>query len=68
MSNLDPVSYTHLELYKRQRLGIQQQSVLGLARRNSIKLTLYEAVMFYQEHGFKKEEIFIESLKSNLID
>lgn len=55
-----------MELAK--RLGIQQQSVLGLARRNSIKLTLYEAVMFYQEHGFKKEEIFIESLKSNLID
>ncbi len=39
-------------------LGIQQQSVLGLARRNSNKLTLYQAVLFYRAKGFKDEEIF----------
>lgn len=45
-----------MELAK--RLGIQQQSVLGLARRNSRNLTLWEAVMFYKEHGFSEKEIF----------
>ncbi|SDE00718.1 hypothetical protein [Riemerella columbipharyngis] len=45
-----------IELAK--ELGIQQQSVLGLARRNSQKLTLYQAVNFYIEKGFSKEEIF----------
>lgn len=46
-----------------KRLGIQQQSVLGLARRNSIKLTLYEAIMYYKENGFTEENIFSESIK-----
>lgn len=45
-----------IELAK--RLGNQQQSVLGLARRNSRNLTLWEAVMFYKEQGFTEEEIF----------
>ena len=45
-----------IELAK--RLEVQQQSVLGLARRNSSKLTLYEAVQFYKENGFTEEEIF----------
>ena len=39
-----------IELAK--RLGNQQQSILGLARRNSRNLTLWEAVMFYKEQGF----------------
>ena len=29
-----------------KKLGIQQQSVMGLARRNSSKLTLYDAILF----------------------
>lgn len=41
-----------------KELGIQQQSVLGLARRNSDKLTLYRAVEFYKEKGFSEKEIF----------
>ena len=45
-----------IELAK--RLGNQQQSVLGLARRNSRNLTLWEAVMFYKEQGFTEEQIF----------
>ena len=45
-----------IELAK--RLGNQQQSVLGLARRNSRNLTLWEAVMFYTEKGFTEEQIF----------
>ena len=45
-----------IELAK--RLGNQQQSVLGLARRNSRNLTLWEVVMFYKEQGFTEEEIF----------
>lgn len=45
-----------IELAK--RLGNQQQSILGLARRNSRNLTLWEAVMFYKEQGFTEEEIF----------
>lgn len=45
-----------IELAK--RLGNQQQSVLGLARRNSRNLTLWEAVMFYKEKGFTEEQIF----------
>ncbi|SIT96793.1 hypothetical protein SAMN05660493_01488 [Epilithonimonas bovis DSM 19482] len=40
------------------RLGIQQQSVKGLARRNSNKLTLYQAVKFYLEKGILESEIF----------
>ena len=44
-----------IELAK--RLGNQQQSVLGLARRNSRNLTLWEAVMFYKEKGFTEEQI-----------
>lgn len=45
-----------MELAK--RLDIQQQSALGLARRNSRNLTLWEAVMFYKEQGFTEEEFF----------
>ena len=45
-----------IELAK--RLGNQQQSVLGVARRNSRNLTLWEAVMFYKEKGFTEEQIF----------
>lgn len=45
-----------IELAK--RLGVQQQSVLGLARRNSRNLTLWEAVVFYKEQGFSEEQIF----------
>ena len=45
-----------IELAK--RLGIQQQSVLGLAKRNSTKLTLYEAINFYKENGFSEKQIF----------
>ncbi|WP_417430098.1 hypothetical protein [Halpernia sp.] len=45
-----------IELAK--RLDIQQQSVLGLAKRNSNKLTLFIAVKFYIEKGFTEEEIF----------
>ncbi len=46
------------------KLDIQQQSVLGLARRNSAKLTLYQAILFYKDKGFTEEEIFDnESLK-----
>ncbi len=39
-------------------LGIKQQSVIGLAKRNSEKLTLYQAVLFYREKGFTEKEIF----------
>lgn len=42
------------------KLGIQQQSVLGLAKRNSNKLTLYVAVDFYKQKGFTIKEIFNE--------
>lgn len=41
-----------------KELEIQQQSVLGLARRNSDKLTLYKAVVFYRKKGFSEKEIF----------
>ena len=41
-------------------LDIQQQSVLGLAKRNSNKLTLFIAVQFYKEKGFSEEEIFLQ--------
>ena len=47
-----------IELAK--RLGNQQQSVLGLARRNSRNLTLWEAVLFYKEQGFTEEQIFCD--------
>lgn len=50
-----------MELAK--RLDIQQQSALGLARRNSRNLTLWEAVMFYKEQGFTEEEIFKKTSK-----
>lgn len=46
-------------------LGIQQQSVLGLARRNSSKLTLYQAVMFFKKKGFSDKEIFEEPSQNN---
>ena len=38
-----------IELAK--RLGNQQQSILGLARRNSRNLTLWEAGKLYKEQG-----------------
>ena len=41
-------------------LDIQQQSVLGLAKRKSNKLTLFIAVQFYKEKGFTEEEIFLQ--------
>ncbi|MFC6269468.1 hypothetical protein [Frigoriflavimonas asaccharolytica] len=41
-------------------LDIQQQSVLGLAKRNSNKLTLYVAVQFYKDKGFSEDEIFFK--------
>ena len=41
-------------------LDIQQQSVLGLAKRNSNKLTLYVAVQFYKDKGFSEDEIFLK--------
>ncbi|MFA5619082.1 MAG: hypothetical protein WDA08_02110 [Weeksellaceae bacterium] len=40
------------------RMGIQQQSVMGLARRNSVKLTLYEAVLYYRRCGYDDKDIF----------
>lgn len=45
-----------MELAK--ELGIQQQSVLGLARRNSERLTLWKAVKFYKKKGFSEGQIF----------
>lgn len=39
-------------------IGVRQQSVLALARRNSEKLTLYAAVLFYKKYGFTDEDIF----------
>ena len=39
-------------------LDIQQHSVLGLAKRNSNKLTLFIAIKYYKEKGFTEEEIF----------
>lgn len=47
-----------IELAK--RLDIQQQSVLGLAKRNSNKLTLFIAVQFYKEKGFTENKIFYD--------
>ena len=41
-------------------LDIQQQSVLGLAKRNSNKLTLYIAIQYYKEKGFTENEIFYD--------
>lgn len=46
-----------------KKLGIQQQSVMGLARRKSSKLTLYDAIQFYKEYGFKEEDILVKSTK-----
>lgn len=46
-----------------KKLGIQQQSVMGLARRNSSKLTLYNAIQLYKEYGFKEEDILLKSTK-----
>ena len=42
-------------------MNIQQQSVMGLARRNSEKLTLYSAILYYKAQGFTEEEIFKDS-------
>lgn len=42
-----------------QRIGVQQQSVRALAKRNSKLLTLYAAVLFYREKGFRDEIIFL---------
>lgn len=42
------------------KLSIQQQSVMGLARRNSTKLTLFDAVEYYKEKGFKEDDIFLK--------
>lgn len=42
-------------------LDIQQQSVLGLAKRNSNKLTLYVDVQFYKDKGFSEDEIFLNT-------
>ena len=39
--------------------------MLGLARRNSRNLTLWEAVLFYKEQGFTEEEIFCNSNTKN---
>ena len=44
-----------IELAK--HLDIQQQSVLGLAKRNSNKLTLFVAVKFYIGKGCSEEEM-----------
>lgn len=41
-----------------KKLGLQQQSVIGLAKRNSDKLTLYEAILFYKSKGLVEREIF----------
>lgn len=41
-----------------KKLELQQQSVIGLAKRNSDKLTLYEAILFYKSKGFVESEIF----------
>lgn len=43
-----------------QRIGVQQQSIKALAKRNSKILTLYEAVLFYKENGFQEDEIFLD--------
>lgn len=45
-------------------MKIQQQSIIGLARRNSEKLTLYLAVLYYKEQGFTDEQIFEEEQKN----
>lgn len=50
-----------MELAK--RLDVQQQTVLGNARKNSRNLKLWEAVMFYKERGFTEEEIFKKTSK-----
>ena len=42
-------------------LDIQQQSVLGLAKRNSNKLTLFIAIQYYKESGFTENEIFYQN-------
>lgn len=39
-------------------LGVKQQSVIALAKRNSEKLTLYRAFLFYREKGFEETDIF----------
>lgn len=39
-------------------MKVQQQSVISLARRNSSKLSLYQAVLFYKEKGYSEEQIF----------
>ncbi len=53
-------------------LGIKQQSVIGLAKRNSEKLTLYKAILFYREKGFADAQIFEDfkpkTNQTNIID
>jgi hypothetical protein len=51
------------------RMGIKQNSLEQLAGRNSTKLTLYAAILFYKECGFTDEQIFepltYQSLSNN---
>lgn len=47
------------------QLGIKQQSVIGLAKRNSDKLSFYQAIMFYKMRGYKENEIFELSINKN---
>lgn len=46
-------------------LKVQQQSVIGLARRNSDKLTLYQAILFYKEKGYTEENIFEKEIQNS---
>lgn len=46
-----------------QALQVTQQSVVSLAKRNSVKLTLYAAILLYKEEGFTDEEIFEDAYK-----
>lgn len=46
------------------RLGIQQQSVKALARRNSKLLTLHVAINFYKEQGIEENSIFLNSFNT----
>nr|WP_315126330.1 hypothetical protein [uncultured Capnocytophaga sp.] len=55
-----------IELAK--RLGVRQQSVMGLARRNSRNLTFWEAVKFYKEQGFSEEQIFQNFNVDNIVE
>ena len=46
-------------------MNIQQQSVMGLAKRNSEKLTLYSAILYYKSQGFTEKDIFEAKKSSN---